>query len=299
MRLGRQYIIKHTTNTVRGHVSNTSFRIDPNTLSREDAKELNLNEIGRCSVHFYQPIFGDDHQKNRRTGNFILIDPITHHTVGAGMLIDRGTDVVVGEKTEEPKSQNITRTAGRIDGSRRQELLGHGPATVWLTGLSGSGKSTIAYALEERLVAEGYNGFVLDGDNVRHGLNRDLGFSPEDREENIRRIAEVARLMNDAGAIVLSAFISPYRRDRQAARDIIGERFIEVFVDTPLEVCESRDPRGLYKKAREGEIKNFTGVSAPYEPPEAAEIVVPTADITVEEAVTRIMHDLRDRGIIS
>ena len=181
---------------------------------------------------------------------------------------------------------NVVWHTGQVTGEERSTFLGQRPATLWLTGLSGAGKSTIACALERRLLDRGHAAYVLDGDNVRHGLNRDLGFSPQDRTENIRRIAEVARLMNDAGLIVITAFISPYREDREMARSIIGrDSFLEVYVDTPIEVCEQRDPKGFYKLARAGELPAFTGVSAPYEPPPAPECSVDTAVNSVDECV--------------
>lgn len=193
---------------------------------------------------------------------------------------------------DEPVSQNIVRAEGRVSGADRAERFGHGSRTVWFTGLSGSGKSTLAFAVEEALLGKGVACYVLDGDNIRFGLNRDLGFSPEDRTENIRRIGEVCRLFQDAGLIVLTAFISPYRADRQQVRDLHpDETFVEVFVDTPLEVCESRDVKGLYAKARAGEIPEFSGISAPYEAPDSPEIIVDTSR-PLEECVTAIVAEL-------
>jgi adenylyl-sulfate kinase len=198
-----------------------------------------------------------------------------------------------------PVSQNIVKSDSLVSTEDRRQLLGQKGATVWLTGLSGSGKSTIARQLEKELIAQGHLCYVLDGDNVRHGLNRDLGFSMEDRKENIRRIAEVAALMNDAGVIVITSFISPYISDRQDARDVIGdEAFVEVFVDTPIEICEERDPKGLYQKARAGEIQQFTGVSDPYEAPQDAELTLPTVDVLPEKAAQMIIDDLKGRGIV-
>jgi adenylyl-sulfate kinase len=191
---------------------------------------------------------------------------------------------------------NLTWQEGKIGPADREKLLGHRPVTVWLTGLSGSGKSTLAFEVERRLVAAGRACYVLDGDNVRQGLNRDLGFSPEARKENIRRIAEVARLFNDAGLIVITAFISPYREDRSAARSIIGaDRFVETYLDADLQTCEARDPKGLYAKARAGKIAEFTGVSAPYEPPERPEIVVDTKQLAVDAAVAQLLGFVRRR----
>jgi adenylylsulfate kinase len=196
----------------------------------------------------------------------------------------------------KPKSENIVWSHGHITGEERQKLLGHGAGTVWFTGLSGSGKSTIAVAVERELIQRGSLAYVLDGDNIRHGLNANLGFSPEDRTENIRRIGEVARLFCDAGVLALTAFISPYRADRDAVRARLPEGdFVEVFVECPLDECERRDVKGLYKKARAGEIPEFTGISAPYEEPLKPEIVLPTGELSVEECVQRVLEDLETR----
>jgi adenylylsulfate kinase len=199
----------------------------------------------------------------------------------------------------EPVSTNIVRAAGHVSATDRARMLGHGAVTVWFTGLSGSGKSTIAYALERRLVAEGVAAYVLDGDNIRFGLNSDLGFSPEDREENIRRVGEVCRLFCDAGVVALSSFISPYQRDRDRVREIHPERaFVEVFVDTPIEVCEQRDVKGLYAKARAGEIPDFSGVSAPYEPPESPELRLDTSERGLDDCVEDVVSLLREREVL-
>jgi adenylylsulfate kinase len=199
----------------------------------------------------------------------------------------------------EPKAENLTWHIGEVDRDARATAHGHRGAVLWLTGLSGSGKSTIGHRVERMLIERGAFAYVLDGDNIRHGLNRDLGFSPEDRVENIRRIGEVARLFADAGALVLSAFISPYRQDRDRVRALMGPgEFIEVFVDTPLEICEARDPKGLYKKARAGEISNFTGLDAPYEAPETPEVHVETADLSVDEAASQVIRYLEQQQIL-
>ena len=199
----------------------------------------------------------------------------------------------------EPKSKNITWSHSHVTAEQRRELLGHGAATVWFTGLSGSGKSTIAVTVERALVEQGYHAYVLDGDNIRHGLNSNVGFSPEDRTENIRRIGEVAKLFNDAGTIVLTAFISPYRADRDRVRKILPEgSFVEVLVDCPLEVCEERDVKGLYKKARAGEIPEFTGISAPFEEPEKPEMVLRSAEDDIDACARQVLDYLRDNGVI-
>jgi bifunctional enzyme CysN/CysC len=229
-----------------------------------------------------RPIFCDEYQRNRQTGSFIIIDPITNFTAGAGLVIDRSHRA---RTAPADAKRHITRHKGEVSTSDRAKLLGQKPVTVWLTGLSASGKSTVAYALEKRLIEMGKACYVLDGDNVRHGLNRDLGFSQEDRSENIRRIAEVAKLFNDAGLIVITAFISPFVADRQSAREIVGEGFVEVFVDASIAVCEQRDPKGLYAKARTGEIPEFTGISSPYEPPEKPEMRLDAGEQSVKDCV--------------
>ncbi len=291
------YLLRHTTRTVRAECTRLHYRIDPNDLHRQSAETLALNEIGRVSLSLFQPILCDAYDRNRRTGSFILIDPVDNNTVAAGMLIERRGRSEEG-RASRPVSLNIVRQAGEVAEADRFALLRQHGATVWFTGLSGSGKSTIAYALEKRLTAERHVCAVLDGDNVRHGLNRDLGFSPEDRRENIRRVAEVAKLMSEAGLIVITSFISPYREDRAAARAAVGEeRFFEVFVDAPLAVCEGRDPKGLYRKARSGEIPEFTGVGAPYEAPEAPDVRLFSDAQHIADCVEAVVHALNERGV--
>jgi bifunctional enzyme CysN/CysC len=297
--LNKPYFIKHTTNTVRGSFKELAYRVNPNNLHREGADALELNEIGRVSLELFRPIMCDAYSRNHATGSFVVIDLMSNSTVAAGMIIDREHARSVPEEFADPVSKNIHREAGLVNASDRERLLGHKPATIWLTGLSGSGKSTIGKDLEKRLVDEGVACYILDGDNVRHGLNRELGFSANDRKENIRRIAEVARLFNEAGLVVVTAFISPYREDREAARRIIGEdHFVEVFVDTPIEICEQRDPKGLYKRARAGEIGEFTGVTAPYEAPAEPQLRLPTGDLTVDAATEQVVAYLRQQGVI-
>jgi len=313
LELGRQYVIKHTTRSVRGRLTELKYRIDPNTLHREPAKSLGLNEIGRIGMQLLRPILCDDYARNRQTGGFVVIDPVTNFTCGAGMVIDRShryeasrhadaarhPDASRHPELDSGSIRNLTPHVGHVSTEDRQRLFGHRPVTVWLTGLSGSGKSTLAYALEKRLTEEGHACFVLDGDNIRHGLNKDLGFSAEDRAENIRRVAEVAKLLNDAGLIVITSFISPFRADRADARDIIGdERFIEVFVDAPIDICEQRDPKGLYAKARKGEIAEFTGVSSPYEPPESPSLVVLTSEMAADACVEAAMGHLKGQAAL-
>ena len=306
LKLGRQYVIKHATRTVRGRLTELKYRIDPDTLHRQPADSLGLNEIGRIGMQLLRPILCDEYASNRQTGSFVVIDPQTNFTVGAGMVIDRSHRYeAAGPPGGTPggidggSQRNLTRHVGHVSTEERERLFGHRPVTVWLTGLSGSGKSTLAYALEKRLTEEGHACFVLDGDNVRHGLNRDLGFSADDRAENIRRVAEVAKLLNDAGLIVITSFISPFRADRAGAKEIIGaDRFSEVFVDAPIETCEQRDPKGLYAKARKGEIPEFTGISSPYEPPEEAAVVVDSSNLAAEACVEAVMAHLGQMGVL-
>jgi bifunctional enzyme CysN/CysC len=302
---GKSYMVKHSCSMIPGVLSEIRYKIDVNTMQSDKGEDqgsepidsLDLNEIGRCHITLHRPIAFDAYDRNRATGSFIIVDRVSNVTVGAGMIVDR----IVSRSDHEraPVSQNIFRTTSLISSDDRKNLLGQKGATIWLTGLSASGKSTIAVQLEQLLIEQGRLCYILDGDNVRHGLNRDLGFSMEDRKENIRRIAEVAALMNEAGVIVISSFISPYRLDRKSARDVIGdESFIEAFVQASLEACERRDPKGLYVKARAGEIQQFTGISDPYEEPEDADITLQTEKLTPDEAARIIIDDLQTRGII-
>jgi len=294
---GRSYLIKQATSLVPGVLTDLRYKMDVNNLRKEagEVDSLDLNEFGRVHLTLHRPIAFDPYDRNRATGSFIIIDRVTNVTLGAGMIIDR----VVREKTAGPKSRNISEARGTVRRADREALTGQRGHTVWLTGLSGSGKSTIAYELERQLTAAGRLCVVLDGDNVRHGLNRDLGFSADDRTENIRRIAEVARLMNGVGVIVITSFISPYLKDRRDAREIIGDdHFMEVFLDTPLTVCEARDPKGLYKKARAGEIPQFTGITAPYEAPESPELRLATENLSPVECAGAVAALLEDGGIL-
>ncbi len=300
LKLEGAYLVKSTTNLVPATVTGLRYRFDINSLHRIEADTLHANEIGRVQLSTHRQICFDPYSRNRSTGCFIIVDRNTNATVGAGMILDRekATEQPV-EATAEPKSKHIKREASGISVDERAALLKQKPATLWLTGLSGSGKSTIARHLERTLFERGQACFILDGDNIRHGLNRDLGFNASDRTENIRRISEVAALLNDAGLIVITSFISPYRKDRGQARDIIGaDRFVEIHVDTPLEVCEQRDPKGLYKKARAGEIAQFTGIDAPYEAPETPEVTLKTAETPVEESTAQIIAYLEEQGLL-
>jgi len=285
---GRPYWLKIGTKTVSATVTQIKHEVNVNTLEHTAAKQLESNGIAVCNISTDQPIAFDSFDDNHETGSFILIDRVSNNTVGAGML-----------HFALRRSENIHMHATDVNKERRAELKNQKPAVVWFTGLSGSGKSTVANIVEKKLAAAGHHTYLLDGDNVRHGLNKDLGFTDADRVENIRRIGEVAGLMVDSGMIVLTAFISPFRSERALARSIVGEgEFIEVHVDTPLSVAEERDPKGLYKKARRGELKNFTGIDSPYEEPEAAEILIDTGALSAEQAAERVVTELRKRGLL-
>ena len=284
---GRSYLMRIGTRFVPARVTSLKHKTDVNTLEHIAAKTLAINEIGFCNLGTASPVAFDSYGDNHGTGAFVLIDRFTHQTAGAGMIgfgLRRAT--------------NIHRQALLVDKATRTRLNGHRPAILWFTGLSGSGKSTIANIVERELHVLGAHTYMLDGDNVRHGLNRDLGFTDADRVENIRRVGEVARLFVDAGAIVLCSFISPFRAERRMVRELVeaGE-FIEIFVDTPIEECQRRDPKGLYARALAGKIKHFTGIDSPYEVPESAEIVLETGS-GPEQAAHRVLDALRERHII-
>lgn len=287
----KRYIVRHTTRETKALISGIEYKIDIQTLGRAAATPLQVNEIGRIGFSTTTPLFLDPYQKNRATGNFILIDPDSFLTVGAGMVIDRGSSLDDGIEEEAEESKNLHQEGGLVSRSEREARFGRRAVTIWLTGLSGSGKSTIAKGAERFLFDTGVNVVFLDGDNLRHGLNKDLGFSRESRSENIRRTAEVARLMNEAGTSVICAFISPFAADRQQAQEIVGaEHFIEVFIETPLQVCQSRDPHGLYAKNRNGELSGLTGVDAPYEAPQTPALVLKTEQRSVEACVTELVE---------
>ncbi|MDN3555257.1 sulfate adenylyltransferase subunit CysN [Halomonas maura] len=286
---GRPYLMKLGTQTVSATVSDIKYQVNVNTLEHTAAKQLDLNGIGICTLSLNKAVAFDPYQASQDTGSFILIDRMTNNTVGAGML-----------HFALRRSQNIHMQHVDIDKQARALSKAQQPAVLWLTGLSGAGKSTIANLVEKKLHAAGQHTYLLDGDNVRHGLNRDLGFTDADRVENIRRVGETARLMVDAGLIVLTAFISPFRSERRLARDLVEDgEFIEIFVDTPLEVAEDRDPKGLYRKARRGELKNFTGIDSAYETPENPDLHIKTGEMSSDEAADAIVELLRERKIIA
>ena len=293
MQVNRNYSIKHTTKTVSGVISQLRFEIDVNTLHRSESEGLKLNEIGRCVLTLSQPIAYDPYSRNRTTGAFIIIDRISNNTVGAGMILDRDRNLLqpTANKLEaKPKSEHVQLQKSMVTAEERARLAGHKPKTIWLTGLTGSGKTTIAYALERRLFDIGRQCCVLDGENVRLGFSKDLGFSADDRNENIRRAAEVAKLLNDAGLTAICAFLSPYKEGRKLAGKIVGEdNFVEVYLSAPIDECKKRNPNGMYDMAKDGQIKQFTGVSAPYEVPESPDIVIPTHQMGVDECVEMIL----------
>ncbi|MEM9938889.1 MAG: sulfate adenylyltransferase subunit CysN [Pseudomonadota bacterium] len=286
---GRRYIVKMGSKSVTGLVSSLKYQIDVNTLQDKPGKTLALNEVGVCTLGLDQAIAFDPYDTNRETGGFILIDRMTNNTVGLGLI-----DFALR------RAGNIHWQALDVDREALSDQKDQKPAVLWFTGLSGSGKSTIANALQKKLYSMGKHTFVLDGDNVRHGLNRDLGFTDEDRVENIRRVSNVAKLMSDAGLITLVSFISPFRSERQMARNMMSDgEFVEIHVDTPLNVAEERDVKGLYKRARAGEIKNFTGIDSPYEAPNDPEITIDTVNSTAEDAADQIVQWMQDKGFLS
>jgi bifunctional enzyme CysN/CysC len=285
---GRTYLLKIGSNTVTASVTEIKYQVNVNTLEHLAAKTLELNAIGECTIHLDRPIGFDPYAENRDTGGFILIDRISNATVGAGMI-----------RFALRRSHNVHLQHLDVNKDARARMNHQRPCVVWFTGLSGSGKSTIANLVEKKLHALGHRTYLLDGDNVRHGLNKDLGFTDADRVENIRRIGEVAKLMVDAGLIVLTAFISPFRAERRMARQLLAPgEFFEIHVDVPLEVAERRDAKGLYRKARRGELKNFTGMDSAYEIPESPELRLPAAQLTPEEAATRVLGALEAAGRI-
>jgi bifunctional enzyme CysN/CysC len=285
---GRAYLFMLGSRSVVGTITDIANRLDVNTLAEEAVRELGLNEIGRVTISLAQRVACERYSVSRELGGFILIDRLTRGTVGAGMITDlrAGAGDIYWHRLD-------------VDKRARSGLMSQKPAVLWFTGLSASGKSTIANLVEKRLHAQGRHTMSLDGDNVRHGLNRDLGFSEADRVENIRRVAEVSRLFVDAGLIVLVSFISPYRAERMLARDCVEEgEFLEIFVDTPVEECRRRDPKGLYARADAGQIRNFTGVDAPYEEPLDPEIRLPTLEAPPEVLAERVVDELIRRGIV-
>jgi bifunctional enzyme CysN/CysC len=285
---GRSYLMKINHATLAATVTELKHRVDTDSLAKLAAKTLSLNEVGVCNLSTGRPIAFDAYADNRTTGAFILIDRASNETVAAGMI-----DFALRRAT------NIHRQAITVSKAERTRLMNHRPAVLWFTGLSGAGKSTIANLVEVDLNARGVHTVMLDGDNVRHGLNKDLGFTEADRVENIRRVGEVAKLMTDAGLVVLCSFISPFRAERRMVRELMAEgEFIEIFVDTPLDLCIARDPKGLYRRALAGEIRNFTGVDQAYETPEHAEVHLKAGDASAAALAADVVTELARRGVI-
>ena len=275
---GRSYLLKIGSQTVPATITDLKHRTNVNTLEKSAAKRLDLNEVGTVTIATDKPIAFDPYSTNGVTGGFILIDRMQNHTLGAGTI-------AFGLQ----RARNLTYQSFDVNREVRARIKGQEPQIIWFTGLSGSGKSTVANLLEKRLTAEGRHAYILDGDNVRHGLNKDLGFTEAARVENIRRVAEVARLMADAGLIVLVSFISPFANERRIAREIAGDiRFIEAYVNTPLEVCEARDPKGLYARARAGQLTNFTGIDSPFEAPQNPDLILEGAVRSPEEMADQV-----------
>ena len=295
---GKQYVFKHTAKMITGAVTTLRYRINVNTLHREDAPALGLNEIGRCSVVLNEPVSFDRYRRNQVTGSFIIIDRLSNVTVGAGMLLDRGGSGTA-DHWEEEFATSLQEHTSVVTSEERSARFGQKPVTVLLTGLSGAGKTTLAYATERKLFDLGRAATVLDGENLRRGISKDLGFTVHDRSENLRRGAEVARLMNDSGLICLAAFAAPQEEVRQKVAALIGQEcFLVVHLDAPVEVCRERDQEGLYHLADAGEITNFPGVSAEYEVPAVADLVLATDELSVEECVDKLLALLGKKGII-
>ena len=285
---GRAYAIKCGCQTTTATISSLKYKLNVDSLDHVAGKTLELNEVGLCNLSTGKALVFDPYAENSETGSFILIDRFTHGTVAAGM-IEFGLR----------RATNIQWQALSIDKMARSRLKGQQPCVLWFTGLSGSGKSTIANMLEKRLHALGRHTYVLDGDNIRHGLNKDLGFTDADRVENIRRVAETAKLFVEAGLIVMVSFISPFRSERRMARELFQDgEFVEVYVDTPLELCEARDPKGLYRKARAGLISHFTGIDSDYEVPEQPELAINTSNTTADALADLLLAELRRRHVV-
>lgn len=283
---GRQFLFKVHGKETKAVIQKIKYEIDVNSGAHIVTDQLRMNSIAVVNLSTVVPIVFEPYNKNQSLGSFILIDPISFNTVGSGMI-----------RFELRRSKNIHWQNLDVSSFSRASIKQQKPCCIWITGLSGSGKSTIANLLEKRLHNFGKHTYILDGDNLRHGLNKDLGFNETDRVENIRRVSEVAKLMIDAGLIVIASFISPFKSDRELARNTIGvDVFYELFIDTPLNICEKRDPKGLYQKARSGSLKNFTGIDSPYEPPINANLVIDTTNISTTEIVESIIEFLRDHG---
>jgi len=303
MKTGQYYLLKHNTKKVKAFITHINYKIDVNSLHREDGSAFELNEIGRIELKTSQALQFDSYRNNRSTGSFILIDPLTHQTVAAGMIRSKTRhvrDLETSRPAQSYVSPNVVQTSNTISRQEWEERNGHKAAVLWFTGLSGSGKSTIAASLARRLFDQGAQVKSLDGDNMRHGLCGDLGFSTRDRSENIRRIGETAKLFFEQGNLVICTFISPFQQDRQFVRSLIPEHCIlEIFVNCPLSSCKERDPKGLYAKAERGEILNFTGIDSPYEAPQNPEIELKSNLFDIDECVEQLISTLKNRKIVS
>jgi bifunctional enzyme CysN/CysC len=297
---GKQYLFKQTSKLVPGAVGTLRYRVDVNTLHRQPAPTLALNEIGRCGITLTGPIAFDAYRRNRATGGFIMIDRISNNTVAAGMILDREADAAGGDHWDDaPAAEHLHGEASGVTAAEREARFGQKPATILLTGLTGAGQSTLARALERRLFDMGRGVAVLDGQNMRLGISRDLGFSAGERSENLRRSVEVARLFNDAGLICIAAFVAPDEAVRRKAADRVGpDRFLVVHLSAPVEVCRTRDADGHYPRADAGELANFPGVSASYEPPAKPDLVLPTHEWPVGRCVDELVALLEARGMI-
>ena len=299
---GKQYLFKQTTRMITGTVSTLRYQVDVNTLHRENAPTLGLNEIGRCDISLSEPVSFDSYQRNRATGSFIVIDRISNSTVAAGMILDRTAGTRQSELWDDldQYQRELQDSTSAVETNEREARFGQKPVTLLLTGLTGAGKTSLAYALERRLFDMGRAAMVLDGQNLRRGISKDLGFTAEDRSENLRRSAEVAQLMNNAGLICIAALVAPSEEIRQRAAETIGnDRFLVIHVHAPLEVCRERDTSGIYEKVDRGEIRNFPGVSATYEEPVDPALRVETEQLDVGQCVDQIVQLLESRDILS
>ena len=298
--IGKPYLFKQTTKLITGAVTALRYRVDVNTLHRQDADNLQLNEIGRCAITLSQPIAYDAYRRNRGTGAFIVIDRMSNRTVGAGMILDRSTaEQRLDHWDAQPVGLMTETETSHVSQAERSTRYGQQPATILLTGLTASGKTSLAFALERRLFDLGRTCAVLDGRHMRRGISRDLGFTAEERSENLRRSAEVAKLMNDAGLLCIAAFVAPSEEVRQRAREVIGpNRFLTIHVATPLAACRGRDQEGAYAKADAGEIANFPGISAPYEEPPHPDLVLRPDQASLSECVDQVMELLTRKGLI-
>ncbi|MCA9180678.1 MAG: adenylyl-sulfate kinase, partial [Planctomycetales bacterium] len=299
---GKSYLFKHTTQTATGQIESLRYRVDVNTLHRSPAPDLQLNEIGRCTITLSQPIFFDPYRRNRTTGAFIVIDRLTNVTVAAGMITARESDhkaKLAPWEVEQVQDESIAVGVKLVTAQERRARLGQVPATLLFTGLSGSGKTTVARGVERALFDGGRTAIVLDGEELRRGLSRDLEYSADDRSENLRRAAHLARLLNENGFICLAALIAPDAAMRERAAELIGrERYLTVYVDAPLELCRSRDPRGHYLQAQNGSLPALPGAGAAYEIPQQPDLVLNTGQSSIEECIEQVLELLRQRKLI-